>query len=429
MSVHFLRYMSAAKMIFKYDEEELLYYFTADQLTRFGAGSIKKLADELAAYAENIEDFYSRIDALTSGSENSECLKILCIGAGIAKCLGWLSEESRYVSAIRENLEKTGDRASALEVEKKYCYGKSENIDTRIVFPHYVHSLRITLLLGRENETYRLLSKMFFLVPSSAGSIPDVKTALISLSAICNYKNFKERNIMQDVLDYCKFDFSDIENPEDEDFLNEMIRDWSEREFTVPEGAVKIQNGKYYFDDDFDIPEEDSTFGVPANDKGIAISEDPEHITWVNVPASVTKIGRGAFCGFPFLITIDVNADNPVFHDEDGTLFEGTILRTLPRGNDMGTYNIPGSVTQIGNEAFFGCSSLTKVNIPDSVTTIGYRAFQCCSSLNEINIPQSVTEIGEDAFSECYSLQTVYAPKDLDLSKTGIPTDAEIIRY
>lgn len=40
------------------------------------------------------------------------------------------------------------------------------------------------------------------------------------------------------------------------------------------------------------------------------------------------------------------------------------------------------SVTAIGNEAFFWCSSLTRVDIPASVKTIGYGAFNLCTSLN-----------------------------------------------
>ena len=46
------------------------------------------------------------------------------------------------------------------------------------------------------------------------------------------------------------------------------------------------------------------------------------------------------------------------------------------------TVTIPESVTQIGNYAFFGCSSLSSVTIPESVTQIGAYAFDGCSSLS-----------------------------------------------
>ncbi|MEI3081114.1 leucine-rich repeat protein [Paraprevotella clara] len=37
--------------------------------------------------------------------------------------------------------------------------------------------------------------------------------------------------------------------------------------------------------------------------------------------------------------------------------------------------NIPGSVTTIGSNAFYDCTSLTDINIPNSVTSIGEQAF------------------------------------------------------
>ena len=50
------------------------------------------------------------------------------------------------------------------------------------------------------------------------------------------------------------------------------------------------------------------------------------------------------------------------------------------------------------------CDSLTSINIPNSVTNIGDKAFYGCESLKSIKIPNSVTIIGDDAFRECSSL-------------------------
>lgn len=62
-------------------------------------------------------------------------------------------------------------------------------------------------------------------------------------------------------------------------------------------------------------------------------------------------------------------------------------------------YNeIPYTVTEIENEAFYGCGNLTSVTIPNTITYIGTNAFACCSGLTSISIPNSVLIIGSGAF-------------------------------
>ena len=68
------------------------------------------------------------------------------------------------------------------------------------------------------------------------------------------------------------------------------------------------------------------------------------------------------------------------------------------------TYN-GKSVTSIGSDAFYECTSLTSVVIPDSVTSIKQAAFMHCTSLTSITIPDSVTSIGGFVFSGCTSLK------------------------
>lgn len=69
---------------------------------------------------------------------------------------------------------------------------------------------------------------------------------------------------------------------------------------------------------------------------------------------------------------------------------------------------LPNGVTTIGNSSFYGCNSLANIIVSNGVTSIGSSAFCNCSSLTSITIPESVTSIGYDAFSGCGNLTSVH---------------------
>ena len=134
-------------------------------------------------------------------------------------------------------------------------------------------------------------------------------------------------------------------------------------------------------------------------------------LTFVSIPDSVEQIGTNPFVACSALQTISVSPDHPYFSIIDGALFRKAdkALIFYLDGTNSSTYTIPQGITDIGDDAFARCSSLTSVSIPDSVTAIGDYVFYGCTSLTSVSIPDSVTSIGDYAFGDCSNLTlTVY---------------------
>ena len=72
--------------------------------------------------------------------------------------------------------------------------------------------------------------------------------------------------------------------------------------------------------------------------------------------------------------------------------------------------SLPGQVTGIGDQAFYGCEALTSPAFPDGLETIGVSAFERCAAIAEIDLPDTVTAIGDNAFAYCDALTDYTGP-------------------
>jgi hypothetical protein len=138
-------------------------------------------------------------------------------------------------------------------------------------------------------------------------------------------------------------------------------------------------------------------------------------LTSVTIPNSITSIGSYAFSGCNGLTGVYISDlaawCNISF---DGYLYSNAFSNPLYYAHNLYLNNeliteltIPDGVTSIGGNAFYYCSSLTKVDLGNKVTTIGAGAFGWCVGLTSITIPENVIQIDDGAFKGCNGLKSI----------------------
>jgi hypothetical protein len=107
-----------------------------------------------------------------------------------------------------------------------------------------------------------------------------------------------------------------------------------------------------------------------------------------------------------------VDDTHRVYSSVDGVLFNKnqTTLLQYPAGKIETTYEIPESVTTIGQGSFLNAANLTSVHIHEGVTTIKSEAFLYCTGLVSVVLPESVVDLWQGVFSNCSSLTSVNIP-------------------
>jgi hypothetical protein len=110
---------------------------------------------------------------------------------------------------------------------------------------------------------------------------------------------------------------------------------------------------------------------------------------------SITITG---YTGYGGAVTIPTNINNLPVTSIGDEAFAGTSVTSVA---------MPGSVTNIGEDAFDYCFYMTSVTIGDNVASIGDGAFYDCTSLTSVTVPKSVTSIGDQTFEGCTSVTSI----------------------
>ena len=232
--------------------------------------------------------------------------------------------------------------------------------------------------------------------------------------SMCSFRLFGVQKPKEEEVWSTEVTDDDLRNAVEDEFGVKYSKDWK-RLLKAPE---KLK-GEYH------IREGVKVIGNRAFDKYSSL-------TSINIPNSVTNIGERAFYGCKSLTNIIIPSsvvnmngnpflgwDGDLYNESKAFVYERQVLFNKDKTTLIAyrskekSYIIPNSVTNIGDNAFWHCESLTNINIPNSVTNIGDCAFMYCKSLTNINIPNGVTNIGKSAFSACKSLTCIKIPNSV----------------
>lgn len=172
-----------------------------------------------------------------------------------------------------------------------------------------------------------------------------------------------------------------------------------------------------------------SSIVIPAEVKGLPVTEivksafSKEKITTVQLPASITTIGRGAFFDCSELRSINIPEGIVEIPDICFCSCEKLQSIKLPASvSSVGTESFRGTgltgidlsnVTEVGNYAFSECKALAGVKFSPEIKKLGIQSFSFCSGLTAVSLPEGLVELGKECFEHCTSLGRIDLPESL----------------
>ena len=339
---------------------------------------------------------------------------------------GFENEEAAVIE-IPETVTSIGDYAFRSAILKSINFAENINVKNmgKEVF-RYCHSQIITFPNGPEEIT----EKTFTGAKTELVYIPDSVTKICTnaFSSCHEVRNIRfsnnlktiEANAFEDFTPWYTSEYPTFVLPESLEHIEGYafkdarvnivlpssmktigkyaFAEYSFANVVVPVGLTKIEEGAFYeagFIENLKLPEGLLYIGDKAF-FGSNFEYEPEF----RIPDSVEYSGESAF------------EESWRFPKGFGEL--PASLKTIGKrafansGSDF--YIIPEGVTEIPNEAFKGCGSLTRVEMTDSVIAIGNEAFADCEGLREIKLSKKIKSVGTKAFYNCHSIEKIVLP-------------------
>lgn len=115
----------------------------------------------------------------------------------------------------------------------------------------------------------------------------------------------------------------------------------------------------------------------------------------LEIGPNVTELLQGMFKNCSALENVIIHGETTIGNNA----FMG--CTTLSKVNGL------ENVTNIGNEAFSGCTSLTSISLSPKITLLGNSIFEGCTQITSVSLPNSLTWLGDNSFSGCTSLTSI----------------------
>ncbi len=142
---------------------------------------------------------------------------------------------------------------------------------------------------------------------------------------------------------------------------------------------------------------------------GDSVFEYNKDIESVYFPDTVTEIGESAFNECTGLSRIDLPTS--LVKIDKHAFFQCSSLTDVIFEYDEETGEMV--TEEIGEGAFFGCTSLKSIEIPGTVTKLGDYVFGSCTALESVSLGFGLTEIPNQMCWQCTALDTILIPDNI----------------
>lgn len=167
--------------------------------------------------------------------------------------------------------------------------------------------------------------------------------------------------------------------------------------------------------------------------------KDAKELVSIKLPATIKKISSNSFSNCHKLINIDIPKSVTIIDDEAFSGCEKMVLSKLHDGLiKIGnsafskcqniTFDLPKTVSEIGEDAFVECINIASITIPDNITEIKAGTFSSCVQLEKVFLSNKLRDIGISAFKRCSQLETVIFPESLKNIETMAFRDCPSLR-